>query len=113
MTTGSAPEQESLGLSAGQRMVRLIGSLVVGACAAMVVLGVTVWEDDLQGPRFVVYWTWCFLLACAAIFLAIWDMILVRRAFQQRRRELFREEFMTPEFVDKIRDAIRKDEEGK
>lgn len=106
------PEQSSdrLKLPAGQRLLRLAGGIVLTLCALMVILGVTLWEAELQGPLFVVYWSWCFLFAILAILAAVWDMILVRRAFQRRRRELFRAEFMTDEFVGKLRDAIRKDE---
>jgi hypothetical protein len=113
MTARPSRADDRLALPVSQRVLRIIGSLVVSACAVMVVLGLTRWEDDLRGPRFLVYWSWCFLLALGAIFLALWDMLLVRRAFQRRRQELFREEFMTPEFVQKLRDAICKDEEGK
>jgi TRAP-type C4-dicarboxylate transport system permease small subunit len=102
--------KDRLQLPTGQRLLRIFGGIVLSACAVMVVLGVTVLEDDLQGPLFALYWSWCFLFAILAILVALWDMILVRRAFKRRRRELFREEFMTEEFVAKIRDAIRKDE---
>jgi TRAP-type C4-dicarboxylate transport system permease small subunit len=105
--------KDRLPLTRTQRIVRIVGAVILFACALMVVLGVTIWEDDLRGPQFALYWSWCFLLAMAAIFVALWDAILVRRAFKQNRRELFRQEFMTEDFVTKMRDAIRKDEEQK
>ena len=59
----------------------------------MVGLGVSRWSAQLHDLRFVRYWTACLLLALTALVLALWDMILVRRAFQRRRRELFRRQF--------------------
>lgn len=102
---------ERLRLPFGQRLLRLFGGVILAICAAMVVLGVAVWDDELQGPLFAVYWGWCFLLALIAIVTGLWDLILVRRSFQQRRRELFRQEFMTDELVGKLRDAIHRDEQ--
>jgi hypothetical protein len=69
----------------------------------MLVLGVTVLTDRLRGPQFVLYWTWCFLLAVAAIAAALWDMLLVRRTSKRSRRELFRKQFMDDEFARKLR----------
>ncbi len=70
----------------------------------MVVLGSTVFVEPLQGPRFVLYWTWCLLLTYVAIIIALWDMLLVRRASRRTRRELFRREFMSGNLADKLRD---------
>ncbi len=97
-------------LTRGQRILRVLGTILLIVCAGMFVLGLTIWEEDLRGPMFAIYWSWCFLLAVITIFIALWDMVLVRRAYRRQRRELFRHEFMTGEFVEKMRRAIEKDE---
>jgi hypothetical protein len=97
------PGDHKLPLSPGQRILRYAGGIILSACAVMLVLGVTVLADRLHGPQFVLYWTWCFLLSVAAIGVALWDMLLVRRASKQTRRELFRKQFMTSEFSDELR----------
>lgn len=94
---------DKLPISLAQRILRYVGAVVLSACAVMFVLGLTVLSGRLQGLQLVRYWTWCFLLALASIFCALWDMILVRRAFKQTRRELFRERFMTGELAEKLR----------
>jgi TRAP-type C4-dicarboxylate transport system permease small subunit len=106
-------QDDKLPLSRTQRLVRLTGAVMLFGCALMVIFGLTVWEDDLRGPQFALYWSWCFLLTFGAIVMAAWDMLLVRRAFKQNRRELFHREFMTDELAAKIRDAIRRDEDGR
>ena len=59
----------------------------------MVVLGTTVWREQLRGPRYVLYWSWCFLLLWITILVALFDLAMIRRAGRQRRRELFRQQF--------------------
>ena len=105
-----AHASDKLTLPLGQRILRLLSTVILTICALMAILGFSLWSEELQGPLFALYWSWCFLLAMVAIFLGLWDMLLVRRAFKRRRRELFRDEFMTKEFVEKIKDAIDKDE---
>lgn len=78
----------------GQRIVRTIGTIVITACAIMLVLGVTALSDLLHDQPFVLYWTWCLLLAVAAFIVASLDMILIRKLSKQSRRELFRKQFM-------------------
>ncbi len=94
----------------GQRILRVLGTIFLTICAAMFVLGLTIWNEALRGPLFAIYWSWCFLLAMITIFIALWDMILLRRSYRRRQRELFKQEFMTTEFVEKMRRAIEKDE---
>lgn len=96
----SAPGPDKLPLSRGQRVLRYIGGTILSACAVMLVLGLTVLRDQMHGMQLLVYWTWCFLLAIASIIAALWDMILVRRAFKRTRRELFRAEFMAKKFAN-------------
>ena len=55
-----------------------MGAAILAACAVMIVLGTTVWEQQLRGPQYALYWSWCFLLAVVAIFCALWDMLLVQ-----------------------------------
>ena len=59
----------------------------------MVVLGTTLWREELRGPRYALYWSWCFLLLLVTIFVALLDLLLIRRASGQSRRELFRRQF--------------------
>lgn len=92
---------DKLPLSRGQIALRILGAVLLTACALMVVLGATVFVERLQGPRFVLYWTWCLLLAYAAIIIALWDMLLVRRASKRTRRELFRREFRRGDLTDR------------
>ena len=93
-------KRERLPLSRGQLLLRVFGGVLLTACALMVVLGTTVLDERLQGPRFLLYWTWCLLLTVAAIILALWDMLLVRRVSKRTHRELFRREFMGRDFAD-------------
>lgn len=101
--TAAPSEKEKLPLSRGQLVVRILGVLLLTACAAMLVLGLTVWAERWHGPQFVLYWTWCFVLALAAIIVALWDMVLVRRSGKRSKRELFRSQFMTEEFAQELR----------
>ncbi len=96
--------RDKLPLSRGQIGLRILGAVLLTTCALMVVLGSTVFVEPLQGPRFVLYWTWCLLLTYVAIIIALWDMLLVRRASRRTRRELFRREFMSGNLADKLRD---------
>ena len=100
--------QDQLPRTRLQRGVRLAGTGLLTGCAGMVILGTTVLADQLHGPRYLLYWSWCFLLAVGAIVAAMWDVILVRRAFRRTRRELFREKFMTDQFAAKRPDEQRK-----
>jgi hypothetical protein len=94
---------DTLPISCGQRVLRYIGAVILSSCAVMFALGLTVLSEHLHGPQIVRYWMWCFLLAVGSIICALWDMILVRRAFKQTRRQLFREQFMTQELAEKLR----------
>ena len=100
---------DKLPISRGQRALRYIGAVVLSACAVMFVLALTVLRDRLHGLQLARYWTWCFLLAIASIICALWDMILVRRAFKQTRRQLFRDQFMTGDLAEKLRGNRRDD----
>ena len=77
----------------GKTVVRTIGTILISACCVMVVVGVTLLSDRLKGPPFVLYWSWCFLIAAGALLTALFDMVMVRRASRQTRRELFRQQF--------------------
>jgi TRAP-type C4-dicarboxylate transport system permease small subunit len=78
----------------GKRVVRTLGTILITACCLMVVLGATLWSEQLKGPRYVLYWSWCFLLLMLTIFVALLDMLLVRRASRQTRRQLLRDQFL-------------------
>ena len=77
----------------GKTVVRTIGTILISACCVMVVVGATMLSDRLKGPPFVLYWSWCFLIAAGAFLTALFDMVMVRRASRQTRRELFRQQF--------------------
>jgi len=79
----------------GQWVVRTIGTILLTTCALMLILGLTVLADRLHGPRFALYWSWCFLVALAAIFVALFDMHMIRRTSRLTQRKLFREQFET------------------
>jgi hypothetical protein len=93
---------EKLPLSRGQIALRVAGGVLLTACAVMLVLGSTVLAKQLQGPRFLIYWTSCLLLTFIAMTIALWDMLLVRRISKRTRRELFRREFMNGDIADKL-----------
>jgi hypothetical protein len=101
--------RDRLPISRGQRVLRYVGAVVLSSCAVMFVLGLTVLSEHLHGPQLIRYWTWCFLLAVGSTVCALLDMILVRRAFKQTRRRVFREQFMTGEIAEKSRRNRRDD----
>ena len=74
----------------GKRVVRTVGTTLITACCLMVVFGQTLWSEQLKGPRYALYWGWCFLLLLVTIFVALLDLALIRRA----SRQLFREQFL-------------------
>ncbi len=82
--------------------MRAIGAVLLTVCALMLILGTTVLEDRLKGPRYIFYWCGCFLVTVAAMLVALWDMLLLRRASKQTGRSLFREKFMSQDLVEKL-----------
>ena len=64
-------QPEKLPLSRAQIVLRVFGGVLLTACALMVVLGMTVLNERLQGLQFVLYWTWCLLLTFGAFILAL------------------------------------------
>jgi NADH:ubiquinone oxidoreductase subunit 6 (subunit J) len=107
--TSRTPDTDKLPISCGQRVLRYVGAVILSACAVMFVLGLSALRDRLHGLQLARYWTWCFILAVASIICALWDLILVRRAFKQTRRQLFQEQFMTGDLAEKLR---KKDTNG-
>ena len=77
----------------GKFVVRTLGTIFITACVAMIVCGETFLKDDLHGPTFVLYWTWCFLITLLAGITAVVDLVFVRRAGRQDRRALIEREF--------------------
>jgi hypothetical protein len=77
----------------------------------MLVLGSTVFAGPLHGLRFILYWSCCLLLTIAAIVIALWDMLLVRRASKRTRQELFRRQFMSEDIARKLRENRNEDAE--
>lgn len=97
--------RDRLPLTKPHRAVRWIAALLLIVCLGMLVLGNTLWKEDLHGPRFALFWSWCFLLASIAIVAALGDLWLLGRTYRRQRRELFRREFMSREFQEEIRRA--------
>ncbi|HVM62754.1 MAG TPA: hypothetical protein VMV72_17965 [Verrucomicrobiae bacterium] len=83
--------------------LRIVGAILLTACALMVILGATVLANRLEGLQFLVYWTWCMLLTIAAVIIALWDLLLIRRISKRTHRELFRQEFMSSDMTEKPR----------
>jgi membrane-bound ClpP family serine protease len=103
-----APQQpERLPLPRWRFRLHCAGAVLLGSSLTMIVLGLTVLADRMENIQFIRYWTWCFLLAILAIGVAVFDMLLVRRAARQTRRRLFREQFMSQEFADELREKSR------
>jgi hypothetical protein len=95
--------RDKLPLSRWQVALRIVGAILLFVCALMAILGSTVLAPQLHGPQYLLYWIWCTLLTAAAIIIAVWDMLLVRRASKRTHRELFRHEFMSTDLRDKSR----------
>jgi hypothetical protein len=99
---------EKLPLPRGQRILRYVGAVILSCCAVMVVLGSTILAERLRGPQFLLYWSWSLLLTIVAVVIALWDMLLVRRASKRSRQELFQRQFMSEDFAEKLRNKPRK-----
>ncbi len=69
----------------------------------MVVLGVTVLMERLRGVTYALYWSLCFIVTVAALVIACCDLVMVRRAGRRVRRSLFEEQFMSEEFLRRMR----------
>lgn len=80
----------------GKGVVRAVGTILITACCVLVVLGMTIWSEQLKGPRYILYWSWCFLLLLITILVALIDALMIRRASLRTRRELFRKQFTNP-----------------
>ena len=92
MTRMNSPNDSNLTYR-GKFVIRTLGTVFITGCVAMIVGGETLLKDDLRGPQFVLYWTWCFLITLLAGLTALVDLICVRRAGKRSRRELFQQEF--------------------
>ena len=102
MSAGTPLEEKPLTYR-GQFLVRALGAVLLTVCAAMLVLGMTVLAGRLQGPRYIFYWCGCLLVTVAALAVALWDALLLRRASKQTGRSMFREQFMSQDFSEKLR----------
>ncbi len=86
----------------GQRTLRLVAGALLTVSMVMVVLGVTVLENWLQALRYVVYWGWCAVFTIAALVVAFCDVVLVRRAGRQSRRNLFEQQILSEDLRQKL-----------
>jgi hypothetical protein len=102
MATGPNPSHDTPLAYRGKFVVRILGLLFIGTATGMMILGLTVWEQRLRGPEYLLYWSWCFVIVSAALFTALIDMILLRRTSQRLRRQLLHDQFASPEFVAKF-----------
>jgi hypothetical protein len=80
----------------GKLLIRTICAVLLTSAASMLGLGTTLFADRLQGVEFIRYWSWCFIIALAAIVMALLDMVLIRRASRQERRRIFEKGFPSP-----------------
>lgn len=94
----------------GRKTVHTFGTTLLVLLLSLVILGQTLWEKHLQGPRFLLYWGCCFLLVFACIFVAMVDVLLIRRAIKQTKRELFERQFMSDEFARNLREKLKRSE---
>ena len=69
----------------GKKLVRTLGTILITACCAMVVLGSTLWHDQLKGPRYILYWGWCLLLVLITIGGALFDLLMIRRVSRRKK----------------------------
>ena len=90
-----------------QTFVRIVGAFLLTVCAGMLVLGMTILADRLHGLQFALYWSWCLLLAFAAIAVAIFDVLMLRRTVNRKRRELFQREFMSGSSFKNLREKAK------
>ena len=67
---------------------RKLGLICVGIPVVMLILGQTVLKTTLDGAAFLVYWLICFLFTFAGMFIALWDIRVVRRQSREQTREL-------------------------
>jgi hypothetical protein len=72
----------------GKFVVRSLGAIFLAVDLAMFVAGQTLWREELAGPMFLLYWSWCFLLTLLAGLVAVVDLFFVQRAGRQSRRAL-------------------------
>ncbi|MCG3149048.1 MAG: hypothetical protein PCFJNLEI_02505 [Verrucomicrobiae bacterium] len=89
---GAAPEPKLT--YRGKFVVRTLGGIFLIGCLLMLGLGETILKEHLQGPLFLLFWTWCFLFALLAGLTAVLDLICVRHAGKKNRRELFQRQFL-------------------
>lgn len=67
---------------------RWLGLMCLTLAAGMLIWGQTVLKPHLDGLGFLVYWGICFLLTFGAIFIALIDIIVMRRRTRREQREL-------------------------
>jgi Co/Zn/Cd efflux system component len=81
----------------GKLLIRTIGAILLSTAGVMLVLGLTVLSERLQGPEFVLYWSWCFLITALALIVALVDLLMIRRASKQTKLELVRQHLLRAE----------------
>ena len=69
-------------------MRRLAAGIFLGIALVMLVLGLTLFSQHLNGFRFAFYWLTCFLFTGLAAITALIDMALLRHKLRQEQREL-------------------------
>ena len=87
----------------GRGIRRILGILLLGAAAAMVIVG-TILKDDFSPQSVLIYWGTVFLLLFSTVLVAYWDLRAIRRDFRLQKKALFVTTFSDEEFRRKIRE---------
>lgn len=80
---------------------RWLGMLFLMAASGMLVLGLTLLSQHLQGWTFLFYWLGCFTFTLASIFVAFLDWWVIRRRTRDEQRDLIQK---TLEEVDEAKE---------
>ncbi len=87
----------------GRGIRRTLGILLLGAAAAMVIIGTT-FKDHFSPESVLIYWGTVFLLLFSTVLVAYLDLKAIRRDFKIQRKALFVTTFSDEEFRRKIRE---------
>jgi hypothetical protein len=85
---------------------RWLGLLFLMAAFGMLVLGLTLLNQYLRGWTFLFYWLGCFAFTLASIFVAFFDLWVIRRRTRDEQRDLIQK---TLEDVDEAQERQGRD----
>jgi hypothetical protein len=87
----------------GRGIRRTLGIVLLGAAAAMAIIGPTS-RDGFSPERVLAYWGTVFLLLFSTVLVAYLDLRAIRRDFRIQKKALFVTTFSDEEFKRKIRE---------